>query len=292
MCDKIKIYSNIVTGSSEIRTIHSIYHLKWSSASKIVTFFHFFRYDDPSSLQFQHRPQSGRGSVLRSCSDLRGHSPPERKHGHVYSKSKSLSASSMKSIQHFAIFTEASFNIPHSKATLTHSLQQLCYRCFKIEIMDVVHSVVVYVGISDLWKSWWNGDRKPRPSRAEEEKRLLDCVRVQTISYCWDQTGDAGVCVCLCVYFICVAAITAFQCFTWFYFHLKIHKTSLSLDLRCQIYPVSWGRCGSTGPSCLWHFAARWRQEEPIRIIAGTASPKPGKEGSHSAYWRITSLVQ
>lgn len=50
------------------------------------------------------------------------------------------------------------------------------------------------------------------------------------------------------------------------------------LYLRCPIYPVSWGRCASTGPSSPWRFAARWRQEEPIRTIAGTASPKPGQQ--------------
>lgn len=123
----------------------------------------------------------------------------------------------------------------------------------------------MHLGVSDLWKSWWNRDRKSGPLWAEEEKWLLDCFGVQTFPYCWHQTGDAGMC-------------TRAACFARFDFHLKVHKTSLWLGLRCQICPVSWGRCGSTGPSSLRRFATSWRRGEPIRRNAGTASPKPGEE--------------
>lgn len=86
------------------------------------------------------------------------------------------------------------------------SLESCKYPSLSVEILDAEcwqtgweTSVFMLVGVSDLWKSWWNRDRKSIPSRAEEEKWLLDCFGVQTFSYCWDQTGDAGMCKCVCV---------------------------------------------------------------------------------------------
>lgn len=59
---------------------------------------------------------------------------------------------------------------------------------------------------------------------------------------------------------------------------LETHLWWIASVLRCQICPVSWGRCGSTGSNSRWHFAANWQQEAPVRINAGMVSPKPGEE--------------
>lgn len=172
-------------------------------------------------------------------------------------------------------------------ATECSSLESCKYPSLSVEVMDAEcwqtgweTSVFMPVGVSDLWKSWWNRDRKSEPSWAEEEKWLLDCFGVQTFSYCWDQTGDAGalVCVCVCVFHTHTLLCLLFFCVAWFDCHVKLHQTSLWRVLRCQICPVSWGRCGSTGPSSPRRFAASWLRGEPIRRNVGTASPKPGKE--------------
>lgn len=164
------------------------------------------------------------------------------------------------------------------------SLESRKYPSLSVEIMDAERwqtgwetSVFLLVGVSDLWKSWWNRDRKSDPSGAEEEKWLLDCFRVQTFPYCWDQTGDAGMWEGVCISYA-YTSFSAFQCIAWFDCHVKLHQTSLWRVLRCQICPVSWGRCGSTGPSSPRRFATSWRRGEPIRRNVGTASPKPGKE--------------
>lgn len=48
--------------------------------------------------------------------------------------------------------------------------------------------------------------------------------------------------------------------------------------VRYRIYPVSWGRCVSTGFSFLWHYVANWHLEATVRTNAGMVSLKPGRE--------------
>lgn len=47
--------------------------------------------------------------------------------------------------------------------------------------------------------------------------------------------------------------------------------------VRYRIYPVSWGRCVSTGFSFLWHYVANWHLEATVRTNAGMVSLKPGR---------------
>lgn len=82
-----------------------------------------------------------------------------------------------------------------------------------------------------------------------------------------------------------VHACCLFFFFARFDSRLRVRRSSLWLGLRCQICPVSWGRCGSTGPSSPRRFATSWRRAEPIRRNAGTASPKPGEEENCGGKW-------
>ena len=44
-----------------------------------------------------------------------------------------------------------------------------------------------------MWNARGTRHRKSRPPRAEEEERLADGLRVQTLADGWAQAGDAGV---------------------------------------------------------------------------------------------------
>lgn len=56
--------------------------------------------------------------------------------------------------------------------------------------------------------------------------------------------------------------------------------------VRYRIYPVSWGRCVSTGFSFLWHYVANWHLEATVRTNAGMVSLKPGR-GKKAGNMRI-----
>lgn len=109
----------------------------------------------------------------------------------------------------------------------------------------------ICVGVPDVWSSRWRRDRKSHPSWAEEEERLPDCLRVQTIPNCWTQTGDAGVymyilymCYKMVYVWLCEWGVVIIRLCTWRrarrWWSLFITEcTTLNIDQKKQRWELS-----------------------------------------------------